>query len=430
MRSADCRNCSYKELAIRNDTVYASELVNYSNDKRSSPITLQADKTYLITGGTGGLGLELTKYLIAKGVKNIALVSRSGSNRNVEEVIRQNAAVNIKAFPADIADVASVKNLILSVETTMPEIAGVFHAAGILEDGTFENLTREQFENVMRPKAIGAWNLHEALLHKPLSCFVLFSSVAGILGISAQANYAGANSFLDSLAHYRRNNGLAATAVDFGTVAEIGLAAAADIRGERLKEQGLIPVSPARLTEIWDTVFSDNPIQIIFAGLDLEKWAVANTSVRQHQFYKNFVRQIQTQTVEEKNVFTFKNSKDARKFISQEVKAKVSGITKIPAGKIREDATFKSMGIDSLMALQLKNKIQETFRVNLNVSSIWSHPTVEKYSDYLSEEMKLTEHYDKPSEVPEKNKPASLEQEVESMSLEDLMKELSNKLDT
>lgn len=421
---------TWKELAIRNDQVFAAQLQPYMKTGGSARTALPAGKSCLITGGTGGLGLELAGWLHTNGVSHIALVSRNGANASTEKFISEHPELDVRVFKADIGDADQTAQLVRAIENEMPEIGGVFHAAGILDDGTFDHLSREQFERVMRPKVQGAWNLHQALQARDLSCFVLFSSVAGILGISAQANYAGANSFLDALAHYRRNNGLPATAIDYGTVAEIGLAAAESIRGDRLKDQGLVPVSPAALSQAWDLVLTDDPVQFIFADLDLEKWAAANERTKQNRFYANVIRAEQDQAAKTKDAYSWRNLKEARKFITEELKARVSAITKIPLSKMREDSTFKQMGIDSLMALQLKNKLQEAFGLNLNVSSIWSHPTIEKYQEYLAEALKLPEHYEKQEPAPAPTLPKTIEQEVESLSLDDLMKELSKKLDT
>ncbi|QQR98564.1 MAG: acyl carrier protein [Sphingobacteriales bacterium] len=126
-------------------------------------------------------------------------------------------------------------------------------------------------------------------------------------------------------------------------------------------------------------------------------------------------------------MYTQRNLDTAVELIQQKIKNHISTITKIPVTKLKIDETFKSLGVDSLMALQLKNKIQSDFNITLNVSSVWSYPTVEKYANYLSDELNLKEQYNQNIEQTTAKK-NTIETEVDSLSLDELMKQLNDKL--
>src|SRR6202034_2903076 len=180
---------------------------------------IAADGTALITGGTGRLGGLIAKHLISEhGVRNIVLVSRRGrAAPGAEELETQLLALGAQVLveACDVADRAQLAALIDSLDLEHP-LKTVVHAAGVLDDGVIQSLDGEQLDRVLAPKLDAAWHLHELTRHLDLGTFVLFSSVAGVLGRPGPSNYAAANSFLDALAQHRRVQGLAATSLAWG----------------------------------------------------------------------------------------------------------------------------------------------------------------------------------------------------------------------
>jgi acyl transferase domain-containing protein/acyl carrier protein len=381
----------YKEFAFRNSSVYtpvlkAVEIVTSEMEAFSDGMT------YLVTGGTSGLGLVFAQWLASKGVKNLALVSRSGMKPETESVVERlkSQGVKVEVFQADITQADSLAKLVMEVETILPTIRGVVHAAGLLDDGAFLNLTHDQFNKVLAPKINGAWNLHKYFSSRTLEAFVLFSSGASVLGTAAQANYTAANMALDQLAHYRKSLGLSALSINFGNIGEVGLAAADQKRGERLQEQGMGVINPEQLKTYLDQLFDLPGAQYMLMDIDFNLWAENNSGVKGNAFYDLVLKPEQkVKVVAEEEEKSFTSKSGAIRHYKSIVKNLVSSITKIPTSKIKEDATFKSLGIDSLMAVQLKNKLQTESGLDLTVSSIWTYPTVEKYTDYLVEELKI-----------------------------------------
>ena len=184
------------------------------------PVTPRWQGTVLITGGTGGLGAQVARHLVAEhGARSLVLTSRRGLEaqgaRELQvELESLGARVSVKA--CDVADRGQLADLLGSLAQTHEPLRGIVHAAGVLDDGVIESLTPERIDRVLAPKVDGAWHLHELTEHLDLSAFVLFSSAAGVLGWAAQGNYAAANTFLDSLAEHRRARGLPATSLAWG----------------------------------------------------------------------------------------------------------------------------------------------------------------------------------------------------------------------
>ncbi|KAL0256846.1 Type I Iterative PKS [Diplodia seriata] len=196
------------------------------------------DATYLIVGGTGGLGRSMAKWMAQKGARNVVLLSRSGKTDGkvgqLIEDVRQSLDANIVVRACDVADEASVRALVADCKASMPPIRGVIHAAMVLKDVLFENMTFDDYQTVVSSKVAGAWNMHNALLNDPLDFFVALSSVAAIVGNRGQAAYAAANAFLDALALHRRETlGLPATAIALTAVSDVGYLADGADAGRR-----------------------------------------------------------------------------------------------------------------------------------------------------------------------------------------------------
>ena len=195
--------------------------IRRSTDSTVSRQTFQVheDGVYLITGGLGALGLRLAQWLVEQGAKHLALASRrelaSAARQLIETIEAQGASVSVHR--TDVGQHEDVTSLFANLRNQDQELRGIFHLAGILDDGMLHEQTWPRFERVLSPKVDGAWNLHWHCRDLNLDCFVLFSSVASVQGgAPGQSNYAAANSFLDALAFHRRELGLPAISINWG----------------------------------------------------------------------------------------------------------------------------------------------------------------------------------------------------------------------
>ncbi|PWY84328.1 polyketide synthase [Aspergillus eucalypticola CBS 122712] len=187
---------------------------------------LSSNATYIIVGGTGGVGQSITRRIVQRGARHIVLLSRSGAaTEATQKVISEchDLGASIYIRKCDVSEVSHVKEMVTELQKELPPVKGVIHAAMVLKDVLFEQMTFSDWDAVLRPKVAAAWNLHNVFLHQPLDFFVMLSSVAGIVGNRGQAAYAAGNCFLDALARYRRQKGLSAVSIDLAAVGDVGV---------------------------------------------------------------------------------------------------------------------------------------------------------------------------------------------------------------
>jgi acyl transferase domain-containing protein len=382
-----------KEYLIRANEVNTQVLSKIATNIPTANLTFDTNACFLITGGTSGLGLAMAEWLQKQGVHKLALISRSGAKTETQASIERIEAGGgvAKVYKADIANLSEVEKLIQIIETDLGKVTGVIHAAGLLADGTFTNLTKAQFETVAQPKVSGALNIHQALHTHSLTHFISFSSAASVLGSTGQSNYNGANFYLDQLMLWRAAKNLPSTVVNWGNIGGVGLAAAQENRGNRLSDIGLDTIEPNEFGAFFTLIVALGKTQVIPAKIDFDKWAAANPAVKTDSTFSKVLSGERVEIAEDsdENNPWGNSMAAATKKLKDMLKTHISSITKTPTARIKEEDTFKSMGIDSMMALQLKNKIQADTNLNIAVSSIWTHATIQKYVAFLIKELNI-----------------------------------------
>ena len=231
----------------------------------SESLWFPEDGSYLVTGGLGGLGLRLARWLAEHGARHVALVGRSAPNETATATIRdlEQAGVQVLVHRGDISQRGEVESLLVEIAAKMPPLRGVFHLAGVLDDGVLRDQNRERFDRVMGAKVMGAWHLHRLTTGLRLDHFVLFSSAASLLGSPGQGNYAAANAFLDALAHHRKGQRLPAISINWGSWAEVGMAAKLkDSQGSRWSEAGIGWIDLERGLRTMEELLSDDAAQV------------------------------------------------------------------------------------------------------------------------------------------------------------------------
>jgi acyl transferase domain-containing protein/thioesterase domain-containing protein/acyl carrier protein len=347
---------------------------------------VRSDGTYLITGGLGGLGLQIAEWMAGQGPGTIALLSRRGASPEIEPklaAIRAKGA-RVVVLQGDVADCESLANAVGQLPADAPPLRGVVHAAGVLADGRLVDMTLEQLDRAMRPKVEGAWNLHDATRDAPLEFFVLFSSVASILGSPGQANYAAGNAMLDALAHARRADRLPATAINWGPWAGAGMAAS-DGRGEAVQSRGMALIDPEQGLEIfgrllaagttqalvmdahWDDLLrlvgSRKPALLteIAAEARVDGGSAAKDRV-DHEFRARLLE------ADEQGRHAL-----VRDYIKLEL-GRIMGVE--PAG-LETDQPLSTFGLDSLLALELKNNLESRLDFTLPMAKLMEGPSID-----------------------------------------------------
>ena len=232
---------------------------------------LRGDRTYLVTGGLGGIGCTVAGWLADRGAGAIVLNGRRDPDPDAAAVIAElrERGVAVSVELADMTDAAAVDAMLDRISETLPPLAGVIHSVGVLSDASLTNQSWERFEQVLGPKVLGAWQLHRATADLDLDLFVLFSSVAGVLGNPGQANHAAANAFLDALAAHRRSLGLAGQSIAWGAWSGLG---EAEEQRERIAGQleaaGTGWITPQQGLRAFDRLVRQDPTAPMVAAVD------------------------------------------------------------------------------------------------------------------------------------------------------------------
>jgi acyl transferase domain-containing protein/thioesterase domain-containing protein/acyl carrier protein len=394
LEALDCDSSQESLFAYHENQWLVQRMIRYQSNNAGT-LLLNKNATYLITGGLGGLGLILAQNLIEQGAGKIVLVSRRQPDDKILKMLN-NKQTDVITYQADISDKTQVDKLIKDINTADSPLKGIFHLAGMIADAPLEKQTAENFKQVYAAKARGAWNLHEATEAKKITLdyFVLFSSIASLMGSMAQSNYATANSFLDGLAYYRQKQGLAAQSINWGPWAEAGIAK--DL-GSLHRRQGLIPLRNVMAIQALNYVLTQPTAQIGICNINWTTLSKQMSSIPSWLFdlvttlpnENKLLKRLRETASDEREVVL-------REILTQEIK-RVLGLP--PTQEINEEAGFFEMGMDSLMALELKNRLQNLMGKTLPQTLSFDYPTLGKLSAYLNEDIGVTEVSAKTNEI-------------------------------
>ena len=398
------------QLAVREAGVFARRLVRahegeQTHDGEQTPAEEWAAPpgTVMITGGTGGLGPHVARWVAARGAEHVLLVSRRGTEAPGAQELGaeiEGIGAEVTIAACDVADREKLEALIASIPAERP-LRVVVHAAGVLDDGVIDSLSVERIERVLAPKAHGALNLHELTQDMDLSAFVLFSSIAGILGAGGQASYAAANAFMDALAADRRAHGLPATSVAWGAWAGEGMIAqtarkagegvvvqtAQQAEATMLRRHGIGAMAPEKAIKALEGALLGEETTVTVADIRWEEFApvfalagsrpviedipevaaaMATAGGQRNEAAANElrVRLADTPTERRTQVLT--------ELVRVEV-ARVLGHQS--AAAVNPDRAFKALGFDSLLAVQLRNRLGGATGLELPATLIFDYPT-------------------------------------------------------
>ena len=414
---------------------------NASFEVSTGTVPIRADGTYLITGGLGDLGLTFARWLAKQGACYLVLLGRSKPSESAQQVIDElrDAGINVVTAQADVADLRQLTGVIAQIKEDFPPLKGVIHAAGLLADATIPQMDHERFLRAYTPKTLGAWNLHTLTVDQPLDFFILFSSVAAVLGIPGQVNYAAGNSFLDALARFRHAQNLPALSINWGPWGEIGLAAEKMNRGERLMQQGLKSVSPKEGLDAMSVLMAQKSPQVSAMWLDAGKWCIAQPSAAHSSLFKDLLNQIVVATTEKKsfgrNIREELLAADAgvqrRTLFETYLREQVAGVLHLTPVRIALDKPLRTLGLDFLMSIELRNRLEDGLHVTLPASLIWNYPTIHTLTIFLAEKIDVSFEKDEPSSVvtSQKEVQSALDAEIENLSKEELDALLKEELD-
>ncbi|XP_029935545.1 uncharacterized protein pks1 [Myripristis murdjan] len=320
---------------------------------------------YIVTGGLSGLGLETVKFIANKGGSCIATLSRrilSDETQFEMETLQKRCGVTIMNVPCDVSVSRQVEEAISKIRQRFPlcPIKGVFHSAAVLHDTLLETLDESLFQKVLKPKVNGALNLHYATLHDKLDFFVCYSSISSFIGNASQCNYAAANSFLDAFCNYRRNLGLAGQSINWGPL-NLGLLLNKDHFQRFLEAKGMMIMDVCEVHEALEKCLLMNRPQQVICKFNFKN--LNNHVLSQNASLKERLSPLVE--MELKHNLTSEHRVQHLSSIHENVRTIVSEISDIGVDELDDDSSLCALGIDSMLAMTLQNKIFQETGVNV-----------------------------------------------------------------
>jgi acyl transferase domain-containing protein/acyl-CoA synthetase (AMP-forming)/AMP-acid ligase II/NADPH:quinone reductase-like Zn-dependent oxidoreductase/acyl carrier protein len=347
---------------------------------------LRDDATYLVTGGTGAIGIQVAEWLLEQGARHLVLAARRAPaaiiQNQIERWNREGARVCIST--CDVADQEKLATLLKQIDRDMPPLRGIVHAAGCLADALVTNLDRQSVEAVFAGKAGGALHLHHLTQDRLLDFFILMSSAAAGLGPAAQANYAAANAWLGSLVALRRQQGLPAVAVALGPVAGEGLAAAS-VRSRSATSFENLP-----MLKRWDVgrlIFeaaasnASHPFVLDLDGFHSQESLFSELPI---QAPSTHVAQNLTSSIR-----ALASNQERYRAVEECLVKVLIQVLGRDRNEIETNTDFKSLGLDSLMAMQVRNRLNNLFDVKLPITTFWNYPTPAQYAGFLLKQFNM-----------------------------------------
>jgi acyl transferase domain-containing protein/acyl-CoA synthetase (AMP-forming)/AMP-acid ligase II/pimeloyl-ACP methyl ester carboxylesterase len=383
-----------EQLAWRQGRMYAARLSRGSLPVQSSPFTVSADGTYLITGGYGYLGRQLAAWLVQQGARQVVLVGRRPPTGAIAEALRalERPGVTLHCWTADVSQAEEVEEVMARLQADLPPLRGVIHAAGSLSDRLLEQLSLAEIEAVLAPKLLGGWNLHWATQALQLDFFLLFSSAATLLGAPAQANYAAANAALDTLAAYRRHQGLPALSLAWGPWADGGMAP----RTSPLLRH-LTALSPTTGLQ-WLQACLSQPLppalglfQVDWAGLARQFPRLLHSPYFAPLFERSSTAT--PESVPSAPIFAELKHlpvEQRQQHLQTYLQRAIAQILRLPATAIAPEENLIDLGMDSLMVMEAVERLSADLQLMLYPREVYERPRLAVLARYLAEEFSRT----------------------------------------
>jgi NAD(P)-dependent dehydrogenase (short-subunit alcohol dehydrogenase family) len=405
------------QTAFRDGRQYVARLDRRTNTlSKPERVSIHPDATYLVTGGLGGIGLIIARWLVSHGARHLVLAGRSAlppreawpgvSSGTIEgtriDAVRglEKLGANVQTVTVDMGSDTSVSGMISQcLSPDRPPLRGVFHAAGVTQNQLLIDQTAEQMRDILAAKMVGGWLLNRLLGDTPLELFVLFSAFSSFLGAPMLGSYSAANVFLDVLAHHRRSEGKAALSINWGPWAEAGMAvrflAAEESKGIRWKDipNGVRALSTQRALEAMERLLEQGAVQMGVMSIDWNAWyrwtygdvvippylsaliSKNDSGVPGTNLNGNCRREL---------LRCIRLAPDAE-IVGIYLAEEMGRILKVPLASVDRLTPIVSMGFDSLMSLELKNQIQTDLDVSVAMARLIQGPTILELSDFVVE---------------------------------------------
>ncbi len=380
-------------VALRGADRHVARLVRGRRSGVGEPV-LRSTGAYLITGGLGGLGLSLAHALVSRGVQHVWLVGRRRADPRAQAAVAamQAQGAEVVYHRGDISSRAGVEELLAAIRSRGVPLCGIVHAAGVLDDHTLLEQSPATVRRVFAPKARGALLLDQLTRDDPLDFFVLYSSAAALLGSPGQSNYAAANAFLDALARERVRAGRPALSIQWGPFAEVGLAAAHAQRGQRLKRLGLESLTPDEGNLMVLRLLGRQEPVVGVMRFDPGPWRAAFPRAHASPYLSELDTQpkpaspTSSQHARAELALLPPDARHAR--LVQLLIDALADILRLAPQRIDPRAAFASLGVDSLLSVELRGRVEGMFGISLPRMALFDHPDAVSLASYLDDHLR------------------------------------------
>lgn len=372
----------------------------------SRQLCLAPEKAYLITGGTSGLGLRLADWLTSRGARHLVLISRNGCKQGSDkERINtiQARGVRVDIIQADVADAKAVNAIFIELQAQSISVGGIIHAAGVMDDASLANMTPDRFRYTLRPKAIGAWNLHRACQQTSLDFLLFISSISSQLGMVGTSNYASSNHFMEALTEYRRANGLLATTVALGVLGDYaGLSKATDENQHMLDLLEGMGFQRMRLNDVLNkielTLLQQVPNRLA-AKVNWSRYITNHPHLAKELRYGAVMHQSQTQSEQRmtgnlSDRLTALPREDAVRCLAEQLAGALAKLLDMNVEEISLNDSFDRFGLDSIMLVQFSIWVQRETTVDLPLMWLLRGPSIVELSQDILQRMTASQSGD------------------------------------
>ncbi|HEY6565015.1 MAG TPA: SDR family NAD(P)-dependent oxidoreductase, partial [Pirellulaceae bacterium] len=346
----------------------------------------RSDASYLITGGAGGFGLEIAKWMSQQGARHLVLMSRSGprdpeASRSIAALRAQ--GINVRDARGDVTRPGDVRRVLREIQAAGPPLIGIFHGAMVLEDGFIAELPEIQFNRVMQPKMLGAWNLHVESRDLPLEHFVCFSSFSAVAGGARQSNYNSGNVFLDHLAHYRRGLGLPGLTINWGSISGAGFVHRNQNITEYFDKIGFHSITVNEALQVLRDLLPCDPGQVGVARIDWKGMERYSPFVAGSNMFAPLVQETATDGggASARPRILAASSDDRPGMVRTLLSDQLAAVCGIEVSKVDPNISIMKLGLDSLMAIELINRVENELGLVLPMGKVLAGPTLTELSE-------------------------------------------------
>jgi natural product biosynthesis luciferase-like monooxygenase protein len=383
------------QFAFREGQWFSARLAEERAPTSAKNFTVRPDATYVVTGGLSGVGWEVAHWLKEQGAQHLLLVARSAPSAACATHLAawRDAGVTVESAAVDVANREALTAVLADAKG--PPIRGVFHAAGAWQDTMLADLDAESLAATWTGKVEGARNLDALLAAEPLDAFVLFSAFSALLPAPGQGNYAAANAALDALAHARRARGQTALTINWGPWAEVGFAATEHGRRAhaRLEGLGISRISPAQGLATLEVALASAETQLAFMSVDWPRLFEADPPARLSPLLRGLLpAQTDTgsaATAGPKLDFAGKSAAEQQALLSATLARIVAAVLRLPVADLTPAARITDLGVDSLVAIEIKNRVQREVGADVALTTLLEGPTVAALATTLLAQLKL-----------------------------------------